>query len=124
MNNELKEMGKQLKEILDKYPNKQKEILFYIFGEDTIRKIVNKPTYEELEKEVERLKEREKLVTKHYVNMTKHASNLEDKIIQLEINRDEALNLMEKCKFDKTDKYITISEYSEYKELKAILERR
>ena len=48
MNKELKEMGKQLKEILDKYPHRQKEILFYIFGEDTIRKIVNKSTYEEL----------------------------------------------------------------------------
>ena len=48
---------------------------------------------------------------------------LKKKINQLETNRDEALNLMEKCKFDKTDKYIAISEYKEYQELKAILER-
>ena len=48
---------------------------------------------------------------------------LKEKLNQLETNRDEALNLMEKCKFDKTDKYIPISEYKEYQELKAILER-
>lgn len=51
------------------------------------------------------------------------AKEILDYINQLETNRDEALNLMEKCKFDKTDKYIPISEYKEYQELKAILER-
>ena len=59
-----------------------------------------------------------KLVTEIYKN-----KQLQQKVNQLETNRDEALNLMEKCKFDKTDKYIPISEYKEYQELKAILER-
>lgn len=44
----------------------------------------------QLEKEVERLKEREKLVTEHYDVMVRHAGNLEGKIIQLETNIDEA----------------------------------
>ena len=121
MNKELKEIGKQLKEILDKYPNRQKEILFYIFGEDTIRKLVNKPTYEELEKEVERLKEREKLVTEHYDVMVRHAGNLEGKIIQLEINRDEAIKYIENHKATIMGAYgIPMTKVNE---LKSILER-
>lgn len=77
MNKELKEIGKQLKEILEKYPNRQKEILFYIFGEDTIREIINKPTYEELEQELEKLsKNRDKL--KALLN--KHIQILNQKI--------------------------------------------
>lgn len=55
MSEEVKKLFKQVREILDKYPNRQKEILFYIFGEDTIRKIVNKPTYEELQQKINQL---------------------------------------------------------------------
>lgn len=55
MNKEVKEMSAQVREILDKYPNRQKEILCYIFGEDTIREIIGKPTYEELQQKVKHL---------------------------------------------------------------------
>ena len=55
MNKEVKEMSAQVREILDKYPNRQKEILCYIFGEDTIREIIGKPTYEELQQKVNQL---------------------------------------------------------------------
>lgn len=50
---------------------------------------------EQLEKEVERLKEREKLVTEHYNVMVRHAGNLEGKIIQLETNNDTAINFID-----------------------------
>lgn len=55
MNKEVKELFKQVREILDKYPSRQTEILFYIFGEDTIKEILNKPTYEELQAKVNQL---------------------------------------------------------------------
>lgn len=47
----------QLKGLLNKYPDKTLEILQYVFGKDTIMKIINRPTYEELEQENKRLKE-------------------------------------------------------------------
>lgn len=62
-------------------------------------------------------------VYKYIYSLQQENQQLQQKVNQLETNRDEALNLMKKCKFDKTDKYIPISEYKEYQELKAILER-
>lgn len=49
----------------------------------------------QLEKEVERLKEREKLVTEHYDVMVRHAGNLEGKIIQLETNNNTAIDFID-----------------------------
>jgi hypothetical protein len=57
MDKEVKELFRQVREILDKYPHRQTEILFYIFGEDTIKEILNKPTYGELEQKVKQLEE-------------------------------------------------------------------
>lgn len=56
----------------------QQEVLDYV---EQLKQKIN-----QLEKEVERLKEREKLVTEHYNVMVRHAGNLEGKIIQLETN--------------------------------------
>ena len=47
----------QLKGLLNKYPDKTLEILQYVFGKDTILKIINKPTYEDLQQENKQLKE-------------------------------------------------------------------
>ena len=52
------EIINQLKEILNKYPDKQREILLYIFGRDNLIKMINEPTYEELLKENKQLKEK------------------------------------------------------------------
>ena len=49
----------------------------------------------QLEKEVERLKERETLVTEHYDVMVRHAGNLEGKIIQLESNNKTAIDFID-----------------------------
>lgn len=73
MNNELKELGKQIIEILDKYPDRKLEILEYILGEDTLREIIGKPTYEELQQ----------------------------KVNQLETNRDEVIELLKSKNNDK-----------------------
>ena len=93
---ELKEMGRELKEILGKYPNRQKEILFYIFGEDTIREIIGKPTYEELKQ----------------------------KVNQLETNRDEVIKELKKFKnnawsltfYTKIEEFIEILERGNFNE--------
>ena len=77
MNSELKEIGKQLKEILDKYPSRQKEILFYIFGEDNIKEILNKPTYEELEEKVNQLNRTLEVVE---ALLKKHIQDINQKI--------------------------------------------
>lgn len=84
----------------------------------------------QLEKEVERLKEREKLVTEHYDVMVRHAGNLEGKIVQLETNRDEAIEYIKKYKYiEKVDLIeamaygIPESEVVEAEELLSILER-
>lgn len=74
MNKEVKEIGRELKEILEKYPNRQKEILCYIFGEDTIREIIGKPTYEELQQKANQLestlnKVREKIKLERKVSL-------------------------------------------------------
>ena len=50
------EIMNQLKKILKKYPDKQREILLYIFGRDNLIKMINEPTYEELLKENKELK--------------------------------------------------------------------
>lgn len=50
------EIINQLKKILKKYPDKQREILLYIFGRDNLIKMINEPTYEELLKENQELK--------------------------------------------------------------------
>ena len=72
---------------------------------------------------IEQLKQKVNQLETDNKRLTHNEKVYKDKVNQLETNRDEALNLMEKCKFDKTDKYIAISEYKEYQELKAILER-
>ena len=46
------EIMNQLKKILKKYPDKQREILLYIFGRDNLIKMINEPTYEELKEEL------------------------------------------------------------------------
>ena len=51
------EIMNQLKEILNKYPDKQREILLYIFGRDNLIKMINEPTYEELQQENKQLKD-------------------------------------------------------------------
>ena len=56
MKEEIKEMVIQVKEILNKYPEKQLEILEYLFGKDYLMKIINKPTYEQLETNWKELK--------------------------------------------------------------------
>lgn len=58
MSEEIKEITRQLKEILNKYPNRQLEILLYVFGRDNLMDMINEPTYEELQQENHRLKER------------------------------------------------------------------
>ena len=46
------EIMNKLKKILKKYPDKQREILLYIFGRDNLIKMINEPTYEELKEEL------------------------------------------------------------------------
>ena len=57
MSEEVTNAVSQLKGLLNKYPDKKLEILQYVFGKDTIMKIINRPTYEELEQENQQLKE-------------------------------------------------------------------
>lgn len=57
MNKEIKEITSQLKEILNKYPDRQLEILLYVFGRDNLMNMINEPTYEELQQENQILKE-------------------------------------------------------------------
>lgn len=57
MSEEVTNAVSQLKGLLNKYPNKTLEILQYVFGKDIILKIINKPTYEDLQQENKRLKE-------------------------------------------------------------------
>lgn len=72
----------------------------------------------QLEKEVERLKEREKLVIEHYNVMVRHSGNLEGKIIQLETNRDKAYKLL-----DDIDEYMLVEQHLKLVEAKKLLER-
>ena len=51
------EIMNQLKKILNKYPDKQREILLYIFGRDNLIEMINEPTYEELQQENKQLKD-------------------------------------------------------------------
>lgn len=62
MNEEIKNITVQLKEILNKYPNRQLEILLYVFGRDNLMNMINEPTYEELQQENQQLKERHYLI--------------------------------------------------------------
>ncbi len=95
MNDELKEMGKQLKEILDKYPNRQKEILFYIFGEDTIREIIGKPTYEELQQKVNQLEQDKTAILLDGNSLINANGKLQQKINQLETNINNAIKIID-----------------------------
>ena len=71
------------------------------YGEQLYQEYLEKENKElkdkvnQLEKEVERLKEREKLVTEHYNVMVRHAGNLEGKIIQLETNNNTAIDFID-----------------------------
>lgn len=58
MDEEIKEMTRQLKEILNRYPDKKLEILLYVFGRNNLMEIINEPTYEELLEENQRLKDK------------------------------------------------------------------
>lgn len=57
MSEEVTNAVTQIKGLLNKYPDKTLEILQYVFGKDTIMKIINRPTYEELQQENQQLKE-------------------------------------------------------------------
>ena len=52
------EVINQLKEIINKYPDKKQEILLYIFGRDNLVKMINEPTYEQLQQENQQLQQR------------------------------------------------------------------
>lgn len=90
---ELKEMGRELKEILEKYPNRQKEILFYIFGEDTIRELIGKPTYEEPQPKVNQLEKGICIEKGDYINGDKIVNITKDMFIkgQIDIFTDKVI---------------------------------
>ena len=90
------EIMNQLKEILNKYPDKQREILLYIFGRDNLIKMINEPTYEELQQENKQLKDNWNELKKwleenesfdDYCNETTFTSVLE-KMLELEQGSD------------------------------------
>lgn len=55
---EIKPIIAEMKEILNKYPDRQLEILLYVFGRDNLMRIINEPTYEQLQRENQQLKEK------------------------------------------------------------------
>lgn len=70
----------QLKELLNKYPDKKLEILQYVFGKDTIMKIINRPTYDELEQENQQLKENNMSMQEEMVRTWKKADKYKEVI--------------------------------------------
>ena len=56
-----------------------------------------------------------------YVEVTKYIENLEQQVKKQKEVIDKAVEFLYKIKFDKTDKYICISEYIEYQQLLDIL---
>ena len=58
----------------------------------------------------------------YFDNLISENQQLKEKIEASEKTRKEAIKFMKNCEFDKTDKYIAIGEYQEYKDLLQILD--
>lgn len=61
-------------------------------------------------------------VSDYVDKLQKENLKLKDKLEASEKARKEAIEFMKDCEFDKTDKYIAIGEYQEYKDLLNILD--
>lgn len=57
-----------------------------------------------------------------YEELKKENKQLKEKLEKERKVRKEAVKFMKDCEFDKTDKYIAIGEYQEYKDLLKILD--
>ena len=88
------EIINQLKEILNKYPDRQLEILLYVFGRDNLMRIVNEPTYEQLQQENKQLKEELKY-TVPIVEHNKIVSKKLKEIRQLKEEKEELKKYLE-----------------------------
>ena len=56
------------------------------------------------------------------INAIQENERLKEKLEKERKIRKEAIEFMKDCEFDKTDKYIAIGEYQEYKDLLNILD--
>ena len=109
MSEEIKEIISQLKEILNRYPDKQLEILLYVFGRNNLMEIINEPTYEELLEENQQLKdelETSKQYEDYYKDLCDKALKTGGKYISVtkEI-REYIVNDIQHCTYGEVPKY-------------------
>lgn len=99
MSEEVKQMTIQLKEILNKYPNKQIEILTYVFGKDNLTKIINHPTYDELQQENQQLKLDYELYKDNHIYKNYEVETKNNTIKQLEEVIEEVREYINRVEF-------------------------